>query len=273
MDFCGGGALEPGESGPELSATPTLAPELLEGFPASPVTDTYSVGCAALLSPVRLPASCRIPSLADVRRAHIEGKRIHLRDLRPDLPDTVVEIVERAAHPDSGSRYSTAGDLEHALAGVLGAAPPIRLPAGPAVDDRRAAWSWREAGWAIVFLTLVVWGLLGVLLFRPPVPATNPRMVRLTLGAPYNTASWPRLLSGRPAAGIRNGCRCGAGALAQTARYRCGTAAHWERSRSRVRSGRRTPGSLASRTCRQAHESLGYDPEHVRIVETRIQRA
>jgi len=193
MDFSGSGALDPGESGPELSGTPLyMAPELLEGFPASPVTDTYSVGVLLfyLLSGY-LPVAGS--SLADVRRAHIEGKRIHLRDLRPDLPDTVVEIVERAAHPDSGSRYSTAGDLEHALAGVLGAAPPIRLPAGPAVDDRRAVWSWREAGWAIGLLTLVVAALLGVLLFRPPVPATNPRMVRVTLGAPYNTASWPRL--------------------------------------------------------------------------------
>ena len=76
MDFSGSGALDPGESGPELSGTPLyMAPELLEGFPASPVTDTYSVGVLLfyLLSGY-LPVAGS--SLADVRRAHIEGKRI-----------------------------------------------------------------------------------------------------------------------------------------------------------------------------------------------------
>ena len=115
-------------------------------------------------------------SLADVRRAHLEGKRIDLRDLRPELPDTVVEIVERAAHPDSGIAYSTAGDLEHALAGVLGATPPMRPAAGIAGDDRRAARTLASRpAWAIGLLPLVVAALLGVVLFRTPAqPSTSP---------------------------------------------------------------------------------------------------
>ena len=193
MDFSGTGALDPGESGPALSGTPLyMAPELLEGRPASPVTDTYSVGVLLfyLLSGY-LPVAGS--SLADVRRAHLEGKRIRLRDLRPELPDTVVQIVERAAHPDSATRYSTASDLENALGGMLGATPPMRVDAGRIAGATTSSRTWVATAWALGAFALVVAAMLGVVLFRTPAQPSTPRAVRLTLGPPYNTASWPRL--------------------------------------------------------------------------------
>ena len=192
MDFSGSGALDPGESGPELSGTPLyMAPELLEGFPASPVTDTYSVGVLLfyLLSGY-LPVAGS--SLADVRRAHTRasGSTFGICD----------RICRTPWWRSSNGRRIRIPDRAIPLPAIWNTRSPacsaqrrrFDCPAH-AVDDRRPAWSWREAGWALGILTLVVAALLGVLLFRPPVPATNPRMVRVTLGAPYNTASWPRL--------------------------------------------------------------------------------
>ncbi|HEY7057721.1 MAG TPA: protein kinase [Vicinamibacterales bacterium] len=191
MDFSGSGALDPRESGPELSGTPLyMAPELLEGRPASTATDTYSVGVLLfyLLSGY-LPIGGS--SLSDVRRAHREGKRTRLRDLRPELEDTVVQIVERAAHPDPAARYSTAGELESALGGMLGSAP-ARLPAGPIPVQEETRGRY-PALWALAGLALIISGLLIALLFQSSAAVDAESPIRLTIGPPYNTASWPRL--------------------------------------------------------------------------------
>ena len=194
MDFSGTGALDPGESGPALSGTPLyMAPELLEGRPASPATDTYSVGVLLfyLLSGY-LPVAGLL--VADVRRAHLEGKRIRLRDLRPELPDTVVQIVERAAHPDSATRYSTASDLENALGGMLGAPRPaeggrgkdcgrdhiLARPGSP----RPGRWEHSPSSSRRCLASCCS----GRRRSR-----STARRRQADVGPPHNTASWPRL--------------------------------------------------------------------------------
>ena len=193
MDFSGSGALDPREGRTVLSGTPLyMAPELLDGQPAAASTDTYSAGVLLFyLFSGRLPVEGA--SLSDVRRAHRDGKRIRLRDLRPELPDTVVEVVERAAHPDPAVRYSTAGDLEHALAGLLGS--PATQPASPMVAGPTAAQKPRRlvAALTVVSAALIIamGALLSTVLRRPS--TTAPLAVQLTIGPPYNSASWPRI--------------------------------------------------------------------------------
>ena len=194
MDFSGSSALDPREAGPSMSGTPLyMAPELLEGRPASAITDTYSVGVLLfyLLSGY-LPIVGA--SVSDVRKAHREGKRTRLRDLRPELPDTVVQIVERAAHPDPAARFASAGELENALAGMLGSPAAVHVTTAdrahgvqPPVRDRYAAF------WPLTSLALLIVALLAVMYARWPAPAAALHAIRVTIDTPPNTAAWPRL--------------------------------------------------------------------------------
>jgi hypothetical protein len=68
--------------------------------------------------------SNRYPGEGDTRaavdEAHQQKVRTHLRDLRPDLPEEFVNVVERALDPDPGQRFQSAGAFEIALARFLG---------------------------------------------------------------------------------------------------------------------------------------------------------
>ena len=121
MDFSGAWTSEAGETPANLSGTPLyMAPELFENRPPSVASDIYSLGVLLFyLLAGRLPVEG--PSLAELKEAHARRVRTRLRDLRPELPEAVVQVVERAAAHDASERYQTAGELEHALVGTLGA--------------------------------------------------------------------------------------------------------------------------------------------------------
>ena len=121
----------------DFAGTPLyLAPEVFAGSPRTKATDVYSLGVLLFrLATKRYPVEGE--TRADVEDAHRQHTRTHLRDLRPDLPDEFVTIVERALDPDPRKRYQTAGAFELALARFLGA------PVENVNDDsvrRRAPW-------------------------------------------------------------------------------------------------------------------------------------
>jgi serine/threonine protein kinase len=188
MDFSGTGAADPAARN-ELSGTPLyMAPEQLEGQPASAATDTYSAGVLLFyLFSGRLPVEGS--TLSGVRRAHIEGRRVRLRDLRPELPDTVVQIVERATDPNPAQRYQSASDLEHALAGILGSSARD-IPVAPQPPERPRR-RWVAAGVAAALAAVV--GALSAAAFLRPAKTEPAPVIQLTIGPPYNSASWPRL--------------------------------------------------------------------------------
>jgi Tol biopolymer transport system component len=191
MDFSGTGALA-GPSTTEVSGTPLyMAPELFDGHPASTATDTYSVGVLLFhLFSGRLPVEGS--SLTQVRAAHKERRRIRLRDLRSDLPDPVVQIVERATSPEPSLRYQTAGDFEHALAGVL--APHVSAAGSPVTTKSAAepAHRSRTFAWVLAATTLAVATLIAGLFLRAQPVAPGPE-IHFTIGPPYNSGSWPRV--------------------------------------------------------------------------------
>lgn len=111
-----------------LSGTPLyMAPEVLEGEGASVRSDLYSLG-VLLYHLVTGSFPVRGQSLDDLRRAHQRGEAALLRDIRPDLPEEFVRIVERALERDPGRRFASAGALEQALTGWLHAekSSPVR---------------------------------------------------------------------------------------------------------------------------------------------------
>ena len=149
MDFSGAWTSEAGETPANLSGTPLyMAPELFEGRPASFASDIYSLGVLLFyLLSGRLPVEGA--SLAELKSAHARQVRTRLRDLRPELPDAVVQVVERAAAHDARERYQTAGELEHALVGTLGAHAALLSTSELAATRRAAVGQRRPIGWIL----------------------------------------------------------------------------------------------------------------------------
>ena len=98
---------------------PFLAPEVALGAGPSPRSDIYSLG-VVLYYLVSGAYPVRATSLADLVMRYERGERMPLADLRPDLPDDFIRIVERACEPDSDRRYSTIAGVKDALSRTLG---------------------------------------------------------------------------------------------------------------------------------------------------------
>jgi eukaryotic-like serine/threonine-protein kinase len=187
MDFSGAQAVR-GDSGHVLvSGTPLyMAPELLRGAAPTPATDVYGLGVLLFfLLSGRLPVEG--DTVDDLRRAHESGARQRLRDLRPDLPEGMVQAVERAIAAEPARRYRSAGELEQALLHASGAQTAVAAPP----PDRVGARPGRPAAAAVVLLAPVVLAA-GLLLLRAEPSAPAP-VARFQIDAPLLGGSWPRL--------------------------------------------------------------------------------
>jgi serine/threonine protein kinase/tetratricopeptide (TPR) repeat protein len=164
-----------------LSGTPLyLAPEVLAGGDASVRSEIYSLG--VLLYYV---ATGHFPvwgsSLEDLRQAHEQGQVRRLRDVRPDLPDPFIQVVERALEREPARRYESMGALEQALREVL--VPDADEPARGAVLHRRLLSPWAIA--AILALAVLV----GVLALRPDRWKTQPGIPETVLVGAFENSS------------------------------------------------------------------------------------
>ena len=132
----------------DFAGTPLyLAPEVFAGSHRTKATDVYSLGVLLFhLVTNRYPVEGQ--TRAAVEDAHGRGTHTHLRDLRPDLPDDFIKMVERALDPDPKQRFHSAGSFEIALARFLGA------PAENTDSEPRRAFS-------IALAAVVVAVLLG----------------------------------------------------------------------------------------------------------------
>jgi eukaryotic-like serine/threonine-protein kinase len=123
MDFGTGLDLDSDSTRPGgISGTPLyLAPEILNGDRPDAAGDIYSTGVLLYhLVTNRYPVTGA--SLESLRQAHRHGSRAFLSDVRPDLPVAFVRVVEQALAPDAGSRFTSAGAFEAALAHAISAA-------------------------------------------------------------------------------------------------------------------------------------------------------
>jgi tRNA A-37 threonylcarbamoyl transferase component Bud32 len=102
----------------DVAGTPLyLAPELFYGQKASRAADIYSLG-VLLFRMVTGKYPVDGANRTELALAHREGRRLRLRDLRPDLPVTFVQAVEGATAANPKERYQTAASFESALAGL-----------------------------------------------------------------------------------------------------------------------------------------------------------
>jgi len=139
MDFGTGLLLDDDEAvkGAPVAGTPLyLAPEVLGGADASPQSDIYSLGVLLFhLVTGSYPYVAR--SLAELRRVQARGERKRLHDLRPDLSEGFVQVVERALEAEPAQRYTSVGALQRGLTHALGLESGLMSPvalAGIAVE-------------------------------------------------------------------------------------------------------------------------------------------
>jgi TolB-like protein/Tfp pilus assembly protein PilF len=159
MDLGAGRSTIPEDDGTsklQVAGTPRyMAPEVFDRGDALPQSDVYSVGVLLFfLVSGRFPVDGR--TLADIRRGHLEGRRVQLKDVRPDLPEPFVQDVTRALNPTATARQATPGELEAGLHGVSAALQPA--PA-PVVSRGRRNWIVASAAVLAVALGASVWWL------------------------------------------------------------------------------------------------------------------
>jgi serine/threonine-protein kinase len=110
MDFGTGRDLGAEEHSDAVGTPLYMAPEVLAGEPASAASDIYSAGVVLFfLVTGEYPAVGR--SMVDLVVAHAQRRQRLLADIRPDLPERFIRIVERALAPAPADRYPSAGAM------------------------------------------------------------------------------------------------------------------------------------------------------------------
>lgn len=115
-----------------------LAPELVQGKPASPLSDIYALGIVLweVLSGQRLYAGeSDAERIRKVRMAEVPP----LSGLRPDLPNALLAIVERALRREPEARFASAEEMGQALLRVLSQEPVSARELGQSVVEARVA--------------------------------------------------------------------------------------------------------------------------------------
>jgi len=160
MDFGAGEPMKGGLGRSQLTGTPLyLAPELLDGGPATPQSDIYALG-VLLFYLVTGKYPVLGSSFEDLIRAHKQNERLRLVDARPDLPDSFVTVVETMLSPDLTQRYATAATALAALDGTV--RHPLPNP-----------WIRMVAGVATGLAAITLAGYLASSLFNLPLELTE----------------------------------------------------------------------------------------------------
>ena len=121
----------PGEDDVPMYAmgTPlTMAPEVLDGKPASAGADVYGLG-ATLFRLLTGHYPVEAASIEEIRRAHRSSERAHVRAFASQVSARLARVVERAIEPDPAKRWPNAKALERALADIADPTRRIRMRA------------------------------------------------------------------------------------------------------------------------------------------------
>jgi serine/threonine-protein kinase len=126
MDLGLGCRREGTEAAGRLGTPIYCAPELLRGERATRRSDLYALG--VLLFHLVTGAYPVIgETTEEILASHRAAKVLRLRDLRPDLPETFVRLVERTTDPDPVARPASAGELSKDLVDALAERTPLPL--------------------------------------------------------------------------------------------------------------------------------------------------
>lgn len=168
---------------------PFVPPEVAGGGPPSVRGDVYSLGVTLYaLVAGRTPITATTPE--DIGVALQRGSRVPLADLRPDLADDFIRIVERATEADPDRRFPSVSALKEALSRTLGwdtwarrrsstgtGAPVLETTAGVVSPHPDTSWSLGLV--AVATAAIAVGGVAAWLLLAQLAsgPADGPRQM------------------------------------------------------------------------------------------------
>jgi eukaryotic-like serine/threonine-protein kinase len=147
------------EAGTVLGTAVYLSPEQASGEQVSPAADIYSLGAVTYeLLAGQPPFSFEnLPELVLKKRA---GRVSSLRELVPEVPGGLDELVLRCLSPEPSARPPSAGSLAQELAAFTSAAATVPFPAAASpvtrARSRRRVWPFATAA---ATLALVAGGL------------------------------------------------------------------------------------------------------------------
>ncbi len=137
MDFGAGAIRAEASSGSRRIGTPVyVAPEILDGAPATIASDVYSLG-VVLYHLVTKQYPVDGETISAVAAAHARGEVIPLSDRRPDLPGNFARVVDRALQRDPARRFRSSGAMQQALVGALELEAATALSATRVISARR----------------------------------------------------------------------------------------------------------------------------------------
>ena len=112
-----------------LMGTPlTMAPEVLDGQPATGSSDVYGLGATLYrILTGRYPIEAE--TIDDIRRAHASGRRASIRSVAPQVSPRLARVVERALEPNPAQRWPDARAFLRALDDVADPTRRIRARA------------------------------------------------------------------------------------------------------------------------------------------------
>jgi hypothetical protein len=129
-------------------------PEIFAGESPSPRSDVYSLGVLLFLGLAgRFPVEA--DSVDELMERVRSGGGAKLRDLRPEIPAALADVVARATAADPDARFRSAGEMAEALA-PLAPAGPAAEPAAARRPGRFAAVAPWAAALAVVAVLIVV---------------------------------------------------------------------------------------------------------------------
>lgn len=180
MDFGAGHDLKSAPGSSNRRGTPLyLAPEVIAGEPATVTSDIYSIGVLLFfLAAGTYPVDGQTRTEVAQHHQGREPRRL-LRDVRADLPESFINIVERATARRPEERYQTAGEFEAALARALRSEQPA--PAPP----------WWSKGWPLAATIAVAVVGLAYRGWTPGTTSPTAAAVGITSSAPARAESTP----------------------------------------------------------------------------------
>ncbi|HVS62299.1 MAG TPA: protein kinase [Thermoanaerobaculia bacterium] len=202
-DFGAGSELTTVNRGSRSGTPLAMAPELLEGGGPNERTDLYSLGVLLYwLLAGRHPVEAA--TLEDLRRKHRSAGATPLLDVRPELPPALVEVVERALAPTPEARFTSAGQAERRLRGVL---------AGSAARDGRVSgappwarvWVAVTVGGTLALAAIAAWAWLSKSGVSAPAAPIERQSVERQRSEPFTSATEPAVEAGSAPAATEAG--------------------------------------------------------------------
>jgi serine/threonine-protein kinase len=193
-----------------------LSPEQVSGHDATPASDLYAVGCLLFCCLTGEPPFSG-PTPVAIAMRHLNDPVPHLRGRRPDVPADFEAVIMRALEKDPARRFSSAAEMDAAVAntGLAGRAAskptvvavppgaatvamrqhPVGGPVGTEVLQRGSAGPPGGRGWLVALTAFLVASAIAVVvvlvlqnrdpgLVEAPLPSLAPTLAPTTAPTP-----------------------------------------------------------------------------------------